>query len=203
MMKIASRQNTALIDPKLLSRVAKGELDSFAQLYDQSSVLLFTLAYRILGDRREAARLLQDVYLEVWRKVARYDVGRGTPVVWLVTLTRSRAIERIKSGASPAAQAASEPSRNRESLEIDDDVSLPPDPQVDSELRLTIATAVGELPAAQREALEMAYYQGLSHTEIAAKLNQPLGTVKARIKLAMVKLCALLQSTLGQQGHCK
>jgi RNA polymerase sigma-70 factor (ECF subfamily) len=74
---------------------------------------------------------------------------------------------------------------------------------VDSELRLTIATAVGELPAAQREALEMAYYQGLSHTEIAAKLNQPLGTVKARIKLAMVKLCALLQSTLGQQGHCK
>ena len=72
----------------------------------------------------------------------------------------------------------------------------------DNELRLTVAKAVAELPAAQREVLEMAYYHGLSHTEIAAKLNQPLGTVKTRIKLAMVKLRGLLQSTLGQ-GHSK
>ena len=202
MMETASRQSVAHIDPKVLSRVAKGDLDSFAQLYDQSSVLLFTLAYRILGNRKEAAQLLQDVYLEVWRKVARYDVGRGTPVAWLVTLTRSRAIDRIRSGASPAVQVGIEPSRSPESLESDDDVQYPPEAKEDSELRLTIAKAMAELPAAQREALEMAYYHGLSHTEIAAKLNQPLGTVKTRIKLAMMKLRALLQSTLGQ-GHSK
>ena len=190
MMETASRQSVAHIDPKVLSRVAKGDLDSFAQLYDQSSVLLFTLAYRILGNRKEAAQLLQDVYLEVWRKVARYDVGRGTPVAWLVTLTRSRAIDRIRSGASPAVQVGIEPSRSPESLESDDDVQYPPEAKEDSELRLTIAKAMAELPAAQREALEMAYYHGLSHTEIAAKLNQPLGTVKTRIKLAMMKLRA-------------
>ena len=202
MMETASRQSVAHIDPKVLSRVAKGDLDSFAQLYDQSSVLLFTLAYRILGNRKEAAQLLQDVYLEVWRKVARYDVGRGTPVAWLVTLTRSRAIDRIRSGASPAIQVGIEPSRSPESLESEGDVPYPPEAKEDSELRLTIAKAMAELPAAQREALEMAYYHGLSHTEIAAKLNQPLGTVKTRIKLAMMKLRALLQSTLGQ-GYSK
>lgn len=201
-METASRQGVAIIDPRLLARVAKGDLDSFAQLYDQSSVLLFTLAFRILGHREEAAQLLQDVYLEVWRKVARYDVGRGTPVAWLVTLTRSRAIDRIRSGASPVAHTGIDAPRNPESVENEDDAPVPSEAKEDNELRLTVAKAVAELPAAQREALEMAYYHGLSHTEIAAKLNQPLGTVKTRIKLAMVKLRGLLQSTLGQ-GHSK
>src|SRR5919112_5404151 len=99
-MEAASRHAATIIDPKLLSRVAKGDIEAFNQLYEQSNVLLFTLAYRILGSREEAALLLQEVYLEVWRKVARYDVGRGTPVAWLVTLTRSRAIERIRTGVS-------------------------------------------------------------------------------------------------------
>lgn len=199
-MDAASRQS-AIIDPKLLSRVAKGDLDAFGQLYDQSSVLLFTLAHRILGNREEAARLLQDVYLEVWRKVARYDVGRGTPVAWLVTLTRSRAIERVRSGASQAAQAGIDSSvRPAGAADIEDHAAVLPETKRDRELRLTVAKAVAELPAAQREALEMAYYLGLSHTELATKLHQPLGTVKTRIKLAMVKLRALLQSTL-EQSH--
>ncbi|HJR75514.1 MAG TPA: sigma-70 family RNA polymerase sigma factor [Nitrospiraceae bacterium] len=201
-MDAASRQ-VAVIDPKLLSRVAKGDLDAFGQLYDQSSVLLFTLAHRILGNRDEAAQLLQDVYLEVWRKVARYDVGRGTPVAWLVTLTRSRAIERVRSGASQGSQAAQggiDTVRPAGTSDIDDHASVLPETKEDRELRLTIAKAVAELPAAQREAIELAYYNGLSHTEIATKLHQPLGTVKTRIKLAMVKLRALLQSTL-EQSH--
>jgi RNA polymerase sigma-70 factor (ECF subfamily) len=189
-----------VIDPKLLSRVAKGDLDAFGQLYDQSSVLLFTLAHRILGNRDEAAQLLQDVYLEVWRKVARYDVGRGTPVAWLVTLTRSRAIERVRSGASQAAQGRTDAGRLADPSELDDHASLLSETKEDRELRLTVAKAVAELPAAQREAIEMAYYHGLSHTEIATKLQQPLGTVKTRIKLAMMKLRALLQSNL-EQSH--
>lgn len=199
-MEAASRQAAAVIDPKLLSRVAKGDFDAFSQLYDQSSVLLFTLACRILGNREEAAQLLQDVYLEVWRKVARYDVGRGTPVAWLVTLTRSRAIERIRSGASPGSHGSTQPFHSPETPAGEDHVPVSVETKEDSELRLTVAKAVAELPAAQREAVEMAYYHGLSHTEIAAKLQQPLGTVKTRIKLAMVKLRALLQSTL-EQSH--
>jgi RNA polymerase sigma-70 factor (ECF subfamily) len=199
-MEAASRQAAAVIDPKLLSRVAKGDFDAFGQLYDQSSVLLFTLACRILGNREDAAQLLQDVYLEVWRKVARYDVGRGTPVAWLVTLTRSRAIERIRSGASPGSHGSAQPFHHPETPAGEDHGPVSVETKEDRELRLTVAKAVAELPAAQREAVEMAYYHGLSHTEIAARLQQPLGTVKTRIKLAMVKLRALLQSTL-EQSH--
>lgn len=194
-MDAASRRTATLIDPKLLSRVAKGDLDAFGQLYDQSSVLLFTLASRILGNRKDAAQLLQDVYLEVWRKVARYDLGRGTPAAWLITLTRTRAIERIRSGASRGPQDVTV-SPDNATPELQDDLPLPSETKEESELRLTLAHAIAELPAAQREAIEMAYYHGLSHTEIAARLHQPLGTVKTRTKLAMVKLRALLHSTL-------
>ena len=78
-MDTPSRHVAPMIDPKLLARVVKGDHQAFGQLYDQSSTLLFTMALRILGNRDEAADLLQDIYLEVWRKVARYDVGRGVP----------------------------------------------------------------------------------------------------------------------------
>ena len=194
-MDAASRRTATLIDPKLLSRVAKGDLDAFGQLYDQSSVLLFTLASRILGNRKDAAQLLQDVYLEVWRKVARYDLGRGTPAAWLITLTRTRAIERIRSGASRGPHDVSD-SPDSATPDLQDHLPLPPETKEERELRMTLTHAIAELPAAQREAIEMAYYHGLSHTEIAARLHQPLGTVKTRTKLAMVKLRALLHSTL-------
>lgn len=194
-MEAASRHAVTVIDPKLLSRVAKGDLDAFGQLYDQSSVLLFTLACRILNNREQAVHLLQEVYLEVWRKVARYDVGRGTPVAWLVTLTRSRAIERLRSSASRGLHGATGDSQPG-TPDHEDPASGPAETKAAIELRLTLAKALTELPAAQREAVEMAYYHGLSHTEMAAQLHQPLGTVKTRIKLAMVKLRTLLHSTL-------
>src|SRR5574342_632194 len=100
-----SEQATSTIDPTLLARVAKGDHQAFSQLYDHSSTLLFTLAVRILGNPDEAAEVLQDVYLEVWRKVSRYDVGRGTPVAWLITLTRSRAIDRLRARAARGQRA--------------------------------------------------------------------------------------------------
>jgi RNA polymerase sigma-70 factor (ECF subfamily) len=193
-MEAASRRAATAIDPRLLSRVAKGDFDAFSELYDQSSRLLFTLALRILGNHEEAAQLLQDVYLEVWRKVARYDVGRGTPVAWLVTLTRSRAIERSRAGGLPPVGSAGRPEHSGPA-----DVAYRaagPQEQAHSELRDILTKAMGELPAAQREVVEMAYYQGLSHTEIAAQSQQPLGTVKTRMKLAMGKLRALLHSAL-------
>ena len=98
-MDTPTRRATSSIDPSLLASIVKGDQQAFSQLYDHSSTLLYTLAFRILGDREEADELLQDVYLEVWRKVARYDVGRGTPIAWLITLTRSRAIDRLRARA--------------------------------------------------------------------------------------------------------
>jgi RNA polymerase sigma-70 factor (ECF subfamily) len=197
-MESASRQAASSIEPKLLTRVAKGDPQAFSQLYDQSSTLLFTLAYRILSDREEASELLQEVYLEVWRKIAKYDVGRGSPIAWLVTLTRSRAIDWLRSRASRGLQLLAG-SLEHPLVSTTPDVSQNPyESREDSELRQMMAKAILDLPLPQQQAIEMAYYQGLTHTEIAAKLNQPLGTVKTRLKLAMTKLRASLHQTLPQ-----
>jgi len=186
-MDTPSKRATSVIDPALLARVVKGDQQAFSQLYDQSCTLLYTIAYRILGSREEADELLQDVYLKVWRKVARYDVGRGTPVAWLITLTRSRAIDRLRARGARAQHAT---------MTLDESPAMrmaaqgpsPFETQADQELRLAVGTAIGSLPQAQQQAIELAYYEGLSHHEIAARLNQPLGTVKTRIKLGMSKL---------------
>jgi RNA polymerase sigma-70 factor, ECF subfamily len=186
-MDKSPRLSISTIDPTLLARIAKGDQQAFSQLYDHSSTLLFTLAVRILGNHEEAAELLQDVYLEIWRKVSRYDVGRGAPVAWLVTLTKSRAIDRLRARAARG-------SRTTNSLDaatadqVADPGPSPFDTQVDHDLRTAVGAAVAGLPQAQQLAIELAYYEGLSHTEIAARLNQPLGTVKTRIKLGMSKL---------------
>jgi RNA polymerase sigma-70 factor, ECF subfamily len=186
-MDTPTRRATSAIDPALLASVAKGDQQAFSQLYDHSSTLLYTLAFRILGNREEADDLLQDVYLEVWRKVVRYDVGRGTPIAWLITLTRSRAIDRLRSRSTRG---------HHTTVGLDPTVSsrvadLGPSPfetQADQELRMAVGSAMTGLPPAQQQAIELAYYEGLSHNEIAARLNQPLGTVKTRIKLGMSKL---------------
>ena len=182
-----SQQTTSMIDPNLLALVAKGDQQAFSQLYDHSSTLLFTMAVRILGNREEAAELLQDVYLEVWRKVSRYDVGRGTPVAWLVTLTKSRAIDRLRARAARGYQATNSLEAGT-AMQVADPSPSPLETQADQELRLAVGAAVAGLPQAQQQAIELAYYEGLSHAEIAQRLNQPLGTVKTRIKLGMSKL---------------
>jgi RNA polymerase sigma-70 factor (ECF subfamily) len=182
-----SQLTTSMIDPNLLALVAKGDQQAFSQLYDHSSTLLFTLAVRILGNREEAAELLQDVYLEVWRKVSRYDVGRGTPVAWLITLTKSRAIDRLRARATRGYRATNSLEAGT-AMQVADPSPSPLETQANQELRLAVGTAVAGLPQAQQQAIELAYYEGLSHAEIAQRLNQPLGTVKTRIKLGMSKL---------------
>jgi len=191
-----SHYATSMIDPTLLARVVKGDQQAFSQLYDHSSTLLFTLAVRILGNREEAAELLQDVYLEIWRKVSRYDVGRGTPIAWLVTLTKSRAIDRLRARASRGYRSTN-PLEAGTAAQMADPGPSPLETQADQELRIAVGTAVAGLPQAQQQAIELAYYEGLSHSEIAARLNQPLGTVKTRIKLGMSKL----RESLHQWGN--
>jgi len=199
-MDAPSHHAASTIDPTLLARVVKGDHQAFSQLYDQSSTLLYTMALRILGNRDEAAELLQDVYLEVWRKVARYDVGRGTPVAWLVTLTRSRAIDRLRARTARAHHTASNSADGSLTANIADRNPGPFETHAGQELRGLVAGALSGLPEAQQQAIELAYYEGLSHMEIAAKLNQPLGTVKTRIKLGMAKLRETLRHC-WEQGN--
>ncbi len=181
------------IDPKLLARVVKGDHQAFSQLYDQSSTLLYSLVLRILGHREEASELLQEVYLEVWRKVARYDVGRGTPIAWLITLARSRAIDHLRARSSRPHHQVGEPLDGAPANQVADRHPGPFEAHADQELRTKIRSALASLPLAQQQAIELAYYEGLSHMEIAERLNQPLGTVKTRIKLGMSKLRELLR----------
>jgi RNA polymerase sigma-70 factor (ECF subfamily) len=197
-MSSPPRHTTSTIDPTLLARIVKGDQQAFSQLYDHSSTLLYTLALRILGNREEAAELLQDVYLEIWRKVARYDVGRGTPVAWLVTLTRSRAIDRVRARAARR-QQSKDTLDGAAAARVPDFGPSPFETQAEQELRLLVGQALGALPPAQQQAIELAYYEGLSHMEIATRLNQPLGTVKTRIKLGMSKLRDTLR-TYWEQG---
>ncbi|HET9962070.1 MAG TPA: sigma-70 family RNA polymerase sigma factor [Nitrospiraceae bacterium] len=195
-MASSSHQAASAIDPKLVARVAKGDHEAFGHLYDQSSTLLYTLAFRILGDREQAAELIQEVYLEVWRKIARYDVGRGTPIAWLVTLTRSRAIDRLRFRSSSGQRLVLDSLEHPLVSQTPDVGPNPHEAPEDMHLREVMAKAILELPGPQQQAIEMAFYQGMTHQEIAAKLNQPLGTVKTRIKLAMTKLRASLHSVL-------
>lgn len=184
------------IDPKLVARVAKGEHPALSQLYDQSSIVLFSLASRILGDREEAADVLQEIYLDVWRKVVRYDVGRGTPIAWLITLTRSRAIDRLR------ARGHRSPRRMGPSIDEPQTVQVAGeslfDSQADHELRNLIKRTWASLPRIQQQVIELAYYGGLPDTEIAAQLHQPVEAVRTCIALGMSQLRESSQSDWQQ-----
>ena len=193
-MDTASQFATSTIDPKLVARVAKGEHPALSQLYDQSSTVLFSLALRILGNREEAADVLQEIYLDVWRKVVRYDVGRGTPIAWLITLTRSRAIDRLRTRGPRTPRQISSSIDDARTSPFDDRQSDPFDSQTDQALRHLIREAWATLPQRQQQAVALAYYEGLPDTEIAARLNQPVEEVKTSIVLGMEHLREALHS---------
>ncbi|WHZ28878.1 MAG: RNA polymerase ECF-type sigma factor [Nitrospira sp.] len=182
------------IDPKLLTGVAKGEHHALSQLYDQSSTVLFSLALRILGDREEAADVLHEVYLDVWRKVVRYDVGRGTPIAWLITLTRSRAIGRLRTRDLRTPRQTGPFIDDIQTGQVPGEGSDGFDSQADQALRALIKEAWGNLPHIHQQAIELAYYGGLPKTEIAAQLGQPVETVTTCIAQGMSQLRESLQS---------
>jgi RNA polymerase sigma-70 factor (ECF subfamily) len=186
-----SRTSTS-IDSDLLALITKGDRRAFGQLYDRSSQVLFTLSLRILSDREEAEDLLQEVYTEVWRKSVRYDERRGSPMGWLVTLTRSRAIDRLRARASRG-HGVTDSIDDAPIADTQGHDPTPFDRQADAEVRIMVMKALVELPAAQRQALELSYYEGLSHAEIAERLREPVGTIKTRIKLGISKLKTALK----------
>ena len=193
-MDISFQLAVSSIDPKLMARVGKGEQHALSQLYDQSSTILFSLALRILGNREEAADVLQEIYLDVWRKVARYDVGRGTPIAWLITLTRSRAIDRLRIRGRRTLRQVSSSMDDVQENHIAGERSEPVDSQSDRELRTLIREAWANLPHVQQQAIELAYYEGLTDREIAAQLDQEIETVQTCIGLGMSQLRESLHS---------
>jgi RNA polymerase sigma-70 factor (ECF subfamily) len=172
----------------LIRKVAEGDQSALSALYDSTSRPVFGLILRVVTDRSIAEEVLLDVYTQVWRQAPAYDAKRGAPLAWLMMIARTRGIDRLRSGKHEQ--------QNKESFEAIGDITAgtpsPEEDTVNSERRQLVRSAIETLSAEQREVIELAYYSGLSHSEIALKLGQPLGTVKTRTRLGMMKLRDLL-----------
>jgi len=179
--------DTPLSDGDALAAAAGGDGSGLATLYDRYARVVYSLALRIVQVEAEAEDVVQDVFSQMFRQAARYDQRRGTVSSWLLTIARTRAIDRVRARKRlPDSRFGREPEAAAENV---------PDPRADQESQtLTdeqvtrVRRALGNLPAEQRKAIELAYYDGLSQSEIAAQLKEPLGTVKSRIRSAMTKL---------------
>jgi len=168
-----------------LETIAKGDSQALARLYDECAASLLGLALRMIRNQADAEEIILDVFGQVWRTAHTFDSDRGSVWRWLTLLVRSRAVDRLRTAASK---------RDRELLPIDEDWDLvsheplPDRTSIFNQERTLIKCALQGLPGEQRQAVELAYFSGLTHVEIASKLGVPLGTIKTRIRAAMDKL---------------
>jgi len=168
----------------LIAQTAQGDQDALATLYDRTSPQVYGLILKILDNREAAEEVTLDVYTQVWRQAHTYDETRGTPGGWLMTLARTRAIDRYRAGAAERGRIES---LDTVEFFVSDD-NTPDQDLAGQERRRYVQQALVLLSAEQQEAIALAYFYGLSQSEIADKLNLPLGTVKTRMRLGMMKL---------------
>lgn len=173
-----------------MERVAQGSTDAFAALYDRHSGIVLGLLTRMLGADGTAEEVLQETFLQAWEQASRYDGSKADPRGWLLMMARSRALDRIRSRSSR---------ENRDQKATEEGVLArtitqprAPDRLADEERSRRIQAALENLPPEQRSAIELAFFEGMTHTEVAETLQAPLGTVKSRILLGMRKLRPLL-----------
>jgi RNA polymerase sigma-70 factor (ECF subfamily) len=171
----------------LLQQIASGDGDAFRRFYDRYASLAFTFALRLLGARSDAEDLVQEVFLQVWRQAQSYSPERGSPEAWLITMTRSRAIDKLRSmrrrDMSPL--SPDEPARMEGGAQV-----APPTEA--SEAKLMLQGVLARLPETHRMVLELAYFDGLTQSEIAARIREPLGTVKTRMRAGLERLRGFL-----------
>ncbi|MGH9629911.1 MAG: sigma-70 family RNA polymerase sigma factor [Bryobacteraceae bacterium] len=174
-----------------LSRVREGSEDALAALYDETSSLVYSIAVRILGDRADAEEVTLDVYSQIWRAASGFQAERGTVTGWMTTMTRSRAIDRMRARGR----------RSEQSVEsLCDEPAAAPSPEqstVVAQQRRFVQAALAALPPDQRRVIELAWYGGYTQAELADRMGLPLGTIKTRIRLGLMKLRELL-SALGE-----
>jgi RNA polymerase sigma-70 factor (ECF subfamily) len=177
----------------LLRRVAKRDHEAFAGLYDRVAGVLFANAIHVLGDRREAEEVVQDVFLQIWNKAAAFDSELGSPLSWMLAITRNRCIDRLRSRQRRS--RVFDEAVEQTQVEVAASDALPAN-TFSPEETAAVRKAVASLPEDQQQAIAMAFFGAMTHQEIADALKEPLGTVKARIRRGMLKLRDSLQAYL-------
>jgi RNA polymerase sigma-70 factor, ECF subfamily len=178
--------DTDIPDRTAIERAAQGDERAFAEFYDEVSPVVFGTSLRVLGNWAMAEEATQDVFFELWRLAARYDRSKGSPKAWAATIAHRRAVDRVRSEAS--SRARDEADANQSIIDHDivvDEVTAGVD-------RASIVAALGHLTEAQREAVSLAFYGGHTYPEVAAMLNVPEGTIKSRIRSALIRLRDLM-----------
>jgi len=171
-------KNLGLNDGALVSAVRSGSQDAMAQLYDRYSSVVYAVALRVLADAAAAEDILQEIFMQLWRNPGAFDASRGNLAPWLAVISRNRAVDVLR--------------KRRPQMEITENlISVEPDFASDADrgrIAEKIRAVLKSMPAPQRSALEMAYFEGLTHIEIAAKTGEPLGTIKTRIRTGLLAL---------------
>lgn len=173
-------------DTELFLRIAQGDHASLAELHNRYSGVLLATAFRVLNNAKDAEEVVQEAFVQIWEKASVYDVRRGKPLTWAMTLTRNKAIDRLRRVQR----------RHRLQEEIEQEAQIwdrmsevdSSDEAVTHETQTIVRSAVIQLSDDQRRAIELAFFSGLTQQEIAQRLHEPLGTVKARIRRGMMKL---------------
>jgi RNA polymerase sigma-70 factor (ECF subfamily) len=184
-----ARRYLLLADEDLLSMVERRDPDAFAALYDRHSRAAYSLAYRMMGERQAAEDLVQDAFLKVWRSAGSYRAERGSVRTWILSILHNRGIDQLRAQASRL--------RTRERLEASAEKTQPSEAfseTLRSSQREQVREAMSTLPPEQLKILELAYFSGYTHTEIAELLGLPLGTVKGRMRLGLKKIKEYFES---------
>ena len=173
---------------ELMARVARGDTDAFAHLYDQMAPRVFGLIRRVLRNPAQSEEVTQEVFLEIWRHSARFDPSKGSALSWMLTIAHRKAVDRVRSAEAARHRDEGYGSSNQDVTH--DSTSEAVVERLDAE---RVRRALETLTAAQRQALELAYLSGYTHTEVATMLDLPLGTAKTRIRDGLIRL----RDTLG------
>jgi RNA polymerase sigma-70 factor, ECF subfamily len=174
---------------QLLRRVAARDMEALAEFYDQTAGSLFSVAIRILGDPTEAEEVIQDVFVQLWDKAAIFDSTLGSAIHWALSITRHRSIDRLRSRQRRARLLE----EVQNATEMEGEASGPSAGAIEAEETALVRNALDSLPSDQRQAIQMSFFEGKTHLEIADLLQEPLGTIKARIRRGMLKLRDSLQ----------
>jgi len=179
-------------DLALIAAIARGDEMAASRLYDRHSAVMYGLALRMVGDATDAEDVVLDAFSQAWREAPRYDNSRGAVVGWLTMITRTRALDLIRARGRRAKLTQTVALQHDEPAAMGEGFPSPDQSLEDVDRAGAVASALQVLPEAQRRAIELAFFEGLTHPEVAERLREPLGTVKTRIRLGMQKLRDML-----------